>query len=245
MIAQGERSNRIASRVGNEHGIRSSNTAGHSDTNELSEIHELFESAKDSITSLMKVSILIRDATPRDRYAKAETATKEPFLDYFDIAHVGHKFPKVEHTRWLQERLGKAITKRRRYLQYCRTHHGQFSEGPQPEDLGVKSSANIKDISYPGLEADPQADAQTTTARSDPVTTLTRTVASTLRLSHLEPEEAVVDSRSMTSYASSIAEDQSGVKIQVPHIEEITNINPFECPYCWTLQDISTEKSWR
>ena len=100
----------------------------------MSELNEVFGTVKDMITSLMKLSMIIRDATPRDRYLKAITSTKSPFIDAFDILHVGHKYPKVDTDDriWLKERLGKAITQRRQYLKYCRDHHSKFSQGAAP-----------------------------------------------------------------------------------------------------------------
>lgn len=87
-----------------------------------SELKEFLKSSGDTVTSLFKISVLIRSATTRDRYAKAATARGEPFDAHFDIDHVGHKFLRVHRTDWLEKRLGKAITQRRQYLRYCRQH---------------------------------------------------------------------------------------------------------------------------
>ena len=43
------------------------------------------------ITGLFQLSIVIRRATPRDRYAKA--ASVGTFIPDFDIDYVRHKFP--------------------------------------------------------------------------------------------------------------------------------------------------------
>jgi hypothetical protein len=86
------------------------------------ELSELSLSVGDVITSLFKVSMLVKKATARDRYAKAASAKEHAFLADFDIRHVADKYPKLRTRPWLLERLGKAITQRRQFLRYCRNH---------------------------------------------------------------------------------------------------------------------------
>ena len=86
------------------------------------ELAELYLSVGDIITSLMKVSMLVRKATGRDRYVKAASAAGDPFLEEFDNRHVADKFPKARSQQWLIDRLGAAITARRQYLRYARDH---------------------------------------------------------------------------------------------------------------------------
>lgn len=86
------------------------------------ELSELWLSVGDIITSLMKVSMLVRKATGRDRYLKAASATGDPFLEDFDKRHVADKFPKAREQPWLIDRLGAAITQRRQFLRYSRDH---------------------------------------------------------------------------------------------------------------------------
>jgi len=103
----------------------------------VTELDEIFQSLADSISSLFKISLLIRSATPRDRYAKAATSVKQPFDDTFDISHVGHKHPKLEikENQWLRNRLGQAITRRRQYLKYCREHHDKLGAGSHSHSI--------------------------------------------------------------------------------------------------------------
>lgn len=86
------------------------------------ELSELNLSVGDIITSLFKVSMLVKKATTRDRYAKAASAKEAAFLTEFDTRHVADKYPKLRTQPWLLERLGKAITQRRQFLRYCRNH---------------------------------------------------------------------------------------------------------------------------
>jgi hypothetical protein len=77
----------------------------------LSEIYEIFLSIPETITSLFKLSMLIRNNSSRDQYVKAlVSASKAPFDDRFDIDRVGNKFPRLYRNdkAWLRVRLGKA-----------------------------------------------------------------------------------------------------------------------------------------
>ena len=91
------------------------------------ELSELLLSVGDFITSLMKVSMLVRKATGRDRYVKANQRHDEPFIPQFDIRHVADRFPKARDQQWLLERLGGAITQRRQYLRYSRDHKNRIA----------------------------------------------------------------------------------------------------------------------
>lgn len=64
---------------------------------DLSEAEEIFESIKDTITSLYRLAVMIRKASPRDRYARA-LARHNPFLEEFDIAHDGHNLTSSAST---------------------------------------------------------------------------------------------------------------------------------------------------
>jgi hypothetical protein len=91
------------------------------------EAHDILDVASECIRSLLRISILIRKATPRDRFNKALQTTSgknNPFLDQFDISHVAERYPKLKknESKWLCERLGRAITKRRQFLRYSRQH---------------------------------------------------------------------------------------------------------------------------
>jgi hypothetical protein len=131
-IASGERQNRIERAVLVNEIQCDATTVDHeadeSHEEHLSEAEELFESLKDTIAGLFRLAMTIRKSSPRDRYDKAMSGTN-PFGEAFDVAHVGQKFPKLalpQHT-WLQERLGRALTQRRRYLQYAREHRRKLA----------------------------------------------------------------------------------------------------------------------
>jgi hypothetical protein len=53
----------------------------------MNEAEELFEMTKSTISRLFRIAVLIRKASPRDRFARALAATN-PFNATFDIRHV-------------------------------------------------------------------------------------------------------------------------------------------------------------
>jgi hypothetical protein len=60
----------------------------------------------EDISHLFKVSALIGKSIARDRYARAETASKEKFDDQYDVAHVKAKFQQQNAPDWMLVGLG-------------------------------------------------------------------------------------------------------------------------------------------
>ena len=227
---------------------------------EVSELGEIFGTIKDTITSLMQTSIFIRDATPRDRFIKALSSTSSPFPESFDIAHVGHKFPKidVEGKEWLKGRLGKAIAQRRQYLKYCRQHHDKFSLQVEQNQTGVKvpskSESSFDDVTLSGdVGLLSKSQYETSAVHTTPTSAFASTDASTLHPSKLgvieniaeDNVEDLSESYSQTSYATSVQDNIGESRLQTPSLKDITDAFPFECPFCWTMQGKMSEKSWR
>ncbi|TVY37144.1 Exocyst complex component [Lachnellula subtilissima] len=217
-----------------------------SNDEQISEIKEIFESITDAINNLFRLSMIIRNNTSRDRYAKAAAAALSvPFDDNFDISHVEHKFPalKSKGKEWLVIRLGKSITKRRQYLRYCREHHDKISREHYPIPRpSIMEPSEIKLETVAGLTADARS------AFSKPTSTLAPTQASTLLLTSDQlPEDAPPeDSQSQTSYATSNEEYMSSSKLRVIKLEDISKgASHFECPYCWQIQASKSQKSWK
>jgi hypothetical protein len=192
-----------------------------------SEILELFQSIAETITSLFKLSILIRNSSSRDRYAKAlAAASKGPFNDQFDVDHVGNKFPRLyrdEMMTWLRTRLGKAITQRRQYLQYCREHHHKMAVVPETRSL-LEPKVETNFLAVQGQH--PRNDDDTRTVMSKPTSTLAPTTASTVIPAKLEninrnEEASNDDTRSQTSFATSVSEDDSDNRLSVVRLEDV------------------------
>jgi hypothetical protein len=216
----------------------------------VSEIKELFGSAAESTTSLFKMSIVIRKATSRDRYDKATVATRDPFNDQFDISHVGHKFPRVRQTEWLETRLGRAITRRRQYLRYCREHHEKLSKKPivREADGGNGNLETERRTAGPDIrDKQTNRDAECHNSVIRPASTLAPTNASTFVPASLDKLAEVSDEdRSQTSYATSIDEGYIDDELKIIQLSEVaTGGSPFECPYCWSILHIKKERSWK
>lgn len=212
----------------------------------MSEIKEIFESITDAINNLFRLSMIIRNNTSRDRYAKAAAAALSvPFDDQFDINHVEHKFPalKTKGKKWLITRLGKAITQRRQYLRYCREHHDKISREHHPTlKPQVVQPILIKPELVIGLHPDTQS------VFSKPTSTLAPTQASTLLLTSDQiPEDVPAeDTQSQTSYATSNDEENTSHKLRVIKLEDVSKgVGHFECPYCWQIQASKNQKSWK
>ncbi|EKD15764.1 hypothetical protein MBM_05775 [Drepanopeziza brunnea f. sp. 'multigermtubi' MB_m1] len=203
---------------------------------ELFEIREIFESVQDAIKNLFRFSIIIRNNTNRDRYAKAAaSATANPFNEQFDVHH--------RKNRWLIERRGKAITQRRQYLKYCREYHDNTARGAeesrhettgvQPAQLSKQPSARPMPISRSGFSKQPS--------------TLAHTQASTLMLTSGQVlEEDTENTLSQTPYATSNDDQGSGATLSVIKLEHVSKeLKQFECPYCWQIQTARTQKAWK
>lgn len=253
MIVSGRRPNRVS--VPPEASENYSIPDGSSMNNDVvsgefvptTELQELFESAAETITSLFKLSTLIRNATSRDRYARAMVAAKEPLDDSFDISQVGHKFPRVHKTPWLEQRLGKAITLRWQYLKYCHEHHHRLAKDKKHHEAYQLPSQEWRslrmlesEMQQPNTEHHP--DTENRASR-----TLKLIVASTLAPSLLHKTDDLSDENlSLTSYATSRGDDNSSSKPKVPSFPETAASGmPFECPYCWGIQNLEDERSWR
>jgi hypothetical protein len=192
------------------------------DVEELSEIREIFESIQDVINSLFRYSIIIRNNTNRDRYAKpAAAAIGLPFNDEFGVRHVIHKFPVLQFKKggWLIERLGKAITQRRQYLRYCRAHHDRTWQDPE-----AKPTSNIVCSDDPIPQAPARLMPSGRSNFSKPTSTLAPTQASTLLLASGQAieDEMIEETQSRTSYATSTDEESNNHKLRVIQLEDVS-----------------------
>ena len=211
-----------------------------------SELEELLESSGDTVASLFKISVLVKSATSRDRYAKAAKAQGEPFDARFDISHVGHKFPRIHQTEWLETRLGKAITQRRQYLRYCRQHRDRLNVQHKVADVSENPIDKAPTLVRKPVEESSEAPKSQNPSLKPP-STFAITTASTLLVDNFDSRENPPDEvQSQSSYATSINEDESSDNLRVPPLpDEALRGLPFECPYCWAPQLIKTRRAWK
>ncbi|KLJ12440.1 hypothetical protein EMPG_12517 [Blastomyces silverae] len=222
---------------------------------DLNEQNELLKEINECVTRLFRVSSLVHQANPTDRFAKALSRNRYRFNDQFDIAHVAAKFPKLatEEFTWLRRRLGRAITHRRHYLCYIQDHREkldnplsreELDRSPAPEPQGYTN----KQLHDGKLLLD---------CSSRPSTFVTK--ASSLTPGHITPRmltaeqesDSEDDTRSYTTMSRSVDGDlESSTLERIPKLEElkITGQGEFECPFCFRMKKMKKFKNehvWR
>ena len=216
-------------------------------SSQVTEIDTLFEFCADSITNLFELSSNIQQATTRDRYARAMAAKGDMLEESFDISHVGNKFPKLAQTPWLEKRLGQAITRRRYFFRYCRTHSSERSRAaaletqvdvPEPPK---QESSNKKNFAQQAASNIISIAAQSSAKLSK---------ATTFEPSRFRPPEEKAnnsdDALSVTSFATSLADVDGRYRLKLPSMPATAvGGRPFQCPYCWTIQECKRERSWK
>ncbi|KAJ8118054.1 hypothetical protein OPT61_g881 [Boeremia exigua] len=96
------------------------------------ELKQLYGNAKTAVTSLMRISIAIREPAQ----SKQSRSIDKSHYERPDMQHVENKFPASP--LYLCERLGLAITSRRQYLTYREEHHDKLTKGI--EKLGLEAA---------------------------------------------------------------------------------------------------------
>jgi hypothetical protein len=163
--------------------------------------------------------------------------------------HIGHKYPKlnIEGKQWLRNRLGKAITQRRQFLRYTREHRQKLGKEPMGYRQPVIKASQATTEFHPTQVDDTRA-SQTASTKSTRITsTLAPTSASTLLLVDGPIAESdIPDDHSQTSYTLSLGENDQEGRPQLPSLHDVSRGQAsFECPFCWTMQSIRKESTWR
>ncbi|KAI9729536.1 MAG: hypothetical protein M1834_006732 [Cirrosporium novae-zelandiae] len=186
---------------------------------ELSELAEVNEQIVNRIGSLYQISMLVRRPIRHDRLMSSIKFSMRHF-ESSDIKHVQDKFPTANP--FLTERLGKAITRRRGYLEYQKRHHRKLGQG----------LARVQELDLPSKEI--------------AATELSQTVATAFQEHepHIDFEEKSSNSGwSETSYATSLQVQGQPITVPPPP-KESADGKPFECPYCFYLITISGKQEW-
>lgn len=215
-----------------------------------SEVEELTESCADTITCLLRISFSIRRATASDRYVKAAAARENAFIDRPDILHVGQKFPKLRNT-WLQDRFGRAITRRRQFLRYCRMHQDKIAqetvsrtpEAMAPLEAPRKTEANQTPVTAQN-ELSGNRDLRVPSV-------LPSTKATTLNIPNAGPLPVLQpDDSGSSTVATTFLGAERASTIGLPRVpDEAGKGNEFECPFCCKVQVFRSRRmvlnSWR
>ncbi|PGH30734.1 hypothetical protein GX50_06496 [[Emmonsia] crescens] len=189
------------------------------------ELFQLLEDIKVVIKCLYKLSMAIRQPAQHDRL---KTNIDLAHFTQFDIQHVEQKFPNAE--RWLAQRLGKAITKRREYLKGRERHHEKLAQGAV-----ATTTALFADNS------NTEAGQRTLLSETTATTFVDDSAAIGLYTAGGDADTGPAPSE--TSYASTVGDD---TKLHLPPLPEEAESNPhgFECPYCYYLISVRGPLSW-
>lgn len=225
-----------------------------------SEAKGLLGAANECIRSLFRISILIARATPRDRFALAQDDRRTFFLEEFDINYLEERYPKLSgpESAGLRTRLGRANTKRRQFLRYCRQHRNTLAGGAHQNDdsqglppLAIRNKGKSQ-MAEEQLSAAAPAMAKPIVrfldVMSDTAFTKPSTKASTFNMEILREKGNTVeedDTKSYTSVASSANLD-AGKYFELPRLADVNDGNDiFECPFCCTIKRFTRERTWR
>ena len=198
-----------------------------------SEISELWLIVGDIITSLLKVSVLVRQSSSRNRFdhavraAAKANASSMPMT--WDVEHVRHKFPKLEGKQWLIQRLGKTGAQRRTFLMYAEEHERRIASGKNEHD-GTGS------VTSRPTEASTRA------------TTLPPAKVDSSILQRLEDFDGddAVSTLSATTFNTVGGIDSDGSTLKVVPLSSVCiDGKPSICPYCRGMVHFKREKAWR
>jgi hypothetical protein len=199
-----------------------------------SAVDVLLKSIQGFVSNLMSLSILIRSSAPRDDYVKAASRYNH-LISGPDKSHVWEKFGNAKYTQpWLLDRLGEAITMRRRFLLYRSDHHNRMME--------EKANAAAKD-----------QDANTVVA-STKATTFFVSENATQHVRAASPDFGG-SFGSVTSYEPTMFEGEEKVKkfsvppppcVAFPDTEiPFEYEEPFQCQFCYTEQVVKDKADWK
>lgn len=189
------------------------NLAAWPDNKSTTELQQLHEELVNIIDCLYQLSLLIRRPAQHDLLVGSRKGDKAEY-EIFDKQHVNNMYPRTEEQ--ISQRLGRAITRRRKYFNYRERHHRKLG----------KEIEEVQGISH-------------TTAGS----AMSDTLATDFTAYNIDFEETSSNSGiSLTSYAPSLAD---GGRVTLPPTpREVVEGKPFECPYCFFVIDIKSTKSW-
>lgn len=217
---------------------------------ELSEVFEIFQTTQTTISCLFRLSHAVRRSTKRDRYATSYRKREDPYDEAFDIAHVGHKFPKLRETAWLETRLGRAIARRREFIRYSKEHHQRQGKGLKEVE---QEQAPLVTVEHALVQDEKPALLPSAAGPSHQFqSSLGSTTASTLDPAQLMvskdvPQDALDDDQATeSSYATTEITSENEGALKVPPIpEEGEGGKEFECPYCWIVLSLKGNSNRR
>jgi hypothetical protein len=186
----------------------------------VTELEQLVAYIGNTIDCLLRISLVIQKPAPHDRFIKSGRFDQS-FRQPWDVQHVRDKFANIPD--WLSERLGKANSRRRQFLEYRQAHHERIARVEVVDATGdtgtvvsslptlLRQHQELWTSVTPGF---PDADTQSDTGVSE------------------------------TSYAETVADEHA---LFVPIMPEAAQGGAvFECPYCFMLvRGIHNRLQWK
>ncbi|EXJ84282.1 hypothetical protein A1O3_04949 [Capronia epimyces CBS 606.96] len=179
------------------------------------EVEDIFLHITEVISNLYRLSMLVRQPSQQDRllrYRKDDALGYEPF----DRQHVLEKLPKADSS--VIDRLGTAISNRRRDLKGLERHRAKLAKGISHAHLDHHDGVS--------------------TVMSGTLATEYKEEDGTARL-----EAESVGGESAASSASSFLADGQRIKIPPPPLGYGSE-QFFECPYCFLITTADSRQSW-
>jgi hypothetical protein len=203
----------------------SSDGGEYSEQSPTTEAEQLACNIAEINTCLMRLSMAIRNPAPHDQFIHSAHIKADHF-EPFDIDHVRGKFPHAQE--YLVLRLGKAIFRRRQYLNYREIHRKKLGHGLEPQS---QSTEHNDSYTIPPTEQAPSEHVESTLASSLP-----EAIKATSSVSELDENDYYEDTLSQTSYTSSTYDS---AKLCPPPLPQHGRDGaPFECPLCYRLTSV-------
>ncbi|KAK0609445.1 hypothetical protein B0T14DRAFT_531959 [Immersiella caudata] len=182
---------------------------------------------RSAINHLFALSILIRRERPKGRLPGSNLVSTHPDDSPHDIVGILDKFPKVRDAPWLAQSLGNAISQRRRNIQYRQDHRRHLAEiGQQAldrEDAGSTKATTFREVDDPS------------SANGEPDLSQNRVSVCTFATSFMSSASQSTDIGGRIADLDDMVLD--GVRLRYQE--------PFECPYCRTIQTVGNVLEWR
>lgn len=179
------------------------------------ELRQVFLQIGGVIDCLLRLSVTISNPAPHDRF-KSRAVAQVGYFEPWDIQHVREKFPHIDQP--IAERLGRALTHRRKYFKYRENHYCRLKEGLEGDDDGMSKG-------------------KATTVASSVPQQLKDTGARNVELFDGDRSEV-----SETVYAPSTAAQG---QLRVPSIPKEHVDGPFLCPFCFVFISVGNRHEWK
>jgi hypothetical protein len=184
------------------------------------------------VRCLSRLAMAYRNPAPHDQF-RASVQWDKTFFQPYDALHVESKFPKAAN--FLIQRLGKAISRRRQYLQYRKEHRSKLEMGLDTQRLEVLSSEPRSALQAPQSEFEVAA---STVASSLP--SRMKTIVNSTE--YLDLDKEFPDETSQTSFASS---SYGAFRLRPPCPPRASSDGePFECPLCFRFTSVRKVREW-